>query len=177
MLSGWLVRPSPFYSPDIYTYFTLLNLTILFPTNSSLTKTGFGYAFNALPPPSNVTTNTNTGETPTNELADAFSIIFAAVGKFEVFTILQVWFPFLRRFVSFLPPTPPMFINLFANKLVFLFDPPSNGTKALCNRPALPSGASGYSLLTRGGVKSLMRCEVSLGRGVMGRRVCWRGIY
>lgn len=48
---------------------------------------GFGYHFNSLQ-------NSN------DELAKAFSIIFSAARKFRVITILQVWFPFLRRFVS-----------------------------------------------------------------------------
>ncbi|KAF8967104.1 cytochrome P450 [Flammula alnicola] len=46
---------------------------------------GFGYAFNAL-------------TDDTNELARAFSVIFSTARKFRVMTILQVWFPFLRRF-------------------------------------------------------------------------------
>ena len=37
-----------------------------------------------------------------NELARAFGIIFSTARQFRVFTILQVWFPFLRRFVSIL---------------------------------------------------------------------------
>jgi hypothetical protein len=35
-----------------------------------------------------------------NELARAFGIIFSTARKFRAITILQVWFPFLRRFVS-----------------------------------------------------------------------------
>ncbi|KAJ6466379.1 cytochrome P450 [Mycena sanguinolenta] len=46
---------------------------------------GFGYHFNAL-------TDDN------NELAQAFGVIFSTARKFRVMTILQVWFPFLRRF-------------------------------------------------------------------------------
>uniref|UniRef100_A0A8H7XTF7 Cytochrome P450 n=1 Tax=Psilocybe cubensis TaxID=181762 RepID=A0A8H7XTF7_PSICU len=46
---------------------------------------GFGYAFNALTDDS-------------NELARAFSVIFSTARKFRVMTILQAWFPFLRRF-------------------------------------------------------------------------------
>ncbi|KAF9463000.1 cytochrome P450 [Collybia nuda] len=46
---------------------------------------GFGYSFNSL-------THTD------NELADAFSTIFSTARKFRVITILQVWFPVLRRF-------------------------------------------------------------------------------
>ncbi|KAF7357654.1 Cytochrome P450 [Mycena sanguinolenta] len=45
----------------------------------------FGYHFNAL-------TDDN------NELAQAFGVIFSTARKFRVMTILQVWFPFLRRF-------------------------------------------------------------------------------
>ncbi|PPQ66616.1 hypothetical protein CVT26_009377 [Gymnopilus dilepis] len=46
---------------------------------------GFGYAFNAL-------------RDDTNELATAFSTIFSTARKFRVMTILQAWFPILRRF-------------------------------------------------------------------------------
>ncbi|PPQ81273.1 hypothetical protein CVT25_015057 [Psilocybe cyanescens] len=46
---------------------------------------GFGYTFNALTDDS-------------NELARAFSVIFSTARKFRVMTILQAWFPFLRRF-------------------------------------------------------------------------------
>ncbi|KAJ6584658.1 cytochrome P450 [Mycena capillaripes] len=46
---------------------------------------GFGYNFNSL-------TDDN------NELAHAFGVIFSTARKFRVMTILQVWFPFLRRF-------------------------------------------------------------------------------
>ncbi|KAJ7164713.1 cytochrome P450 [Mycena crocata] len=46
---------------------------------------GFGYHFNSL-------TDDN------NELAQAFGVIFSTARKFRVMTILQVWFPFLRRF-------------------------------------------------------------------------------
>lgn len=48
---------------------------------------GFGYQFNALS-----TYNT------TNELAQAFGVIFSTARKFRVMTILQVWFPILRKF-------------------------------------------------------------------------------
>ncbi|KAJ7134340.1 cytochrome P450 [Mycena epipterygia] len=46
---------------------------------------GFGYHFNSL-------TDDH------NELAHAFGVIFSTARKFRVMTILQVWFPFLRRF-------------------------------------------------------------------------------
>ncbi|KAJ7505563.1 cytochrome P450 [Mycena galericulata] len=46
---------------------------------------GFGYHFNSL-------------TDDTNELAHAFGVIFSTARKFRVMTILQVWFPFLRRF-------------------------------------------------------------------------------
>jgi len=116
MLSGWLVCSVPFSLSDIYVYSRLPDLLILFHyilapcerpeflTDDSQ-RTGFGYRFDALPPPSEV--NANTNDTP-NELANAFSVIFAAADKLDVFTILQIWFPFLRRFVSFL--LPPLFI-------------------------------------------------------------------
>jgi hypothetical protein len=50
--------------------------------------TGFGYTFDSLVDDS-------------NELANAFSVIFSTARKFRVITILQVWFPFLRKFVRF----------------------------------------------------------------------------
>ncbi|KAJ6557224.1 cytochrome P450 [Mycena vulgaris] len=46
---------------------------------------GFGYNFNSL-------------TDDDNELAHAFGVIFSTARKFRVMTILQVWFPFLRRF-------------------------------------------------------------------------------
>ncbi|TFK40706.1 cytochrome P450 [Crucibulum laeve] len=46
---------------------------------------GFGYSFNSL-------------TDDTNELANAFGVIFSTARKFRMITILQVWFPFLRRF-------------------------------------------------------------------------------
>ncbi|TFK70387.1 cytochrome P450 [Pluteus cervinus] len=46
---------------------------------------GFGYTFNSL-------------ISDRDELAEAFSIIFSTARKFRVMTILQVWFPILRRF-------------------------------------------------------------------------------
>ncbi|KAJ7081387.1 cytochrome P450 [Mycena belliarum] len=46
---------------------------------------GFGYHFNSL-----------TGAS--DELAHAFGVIFSTARRFRVMTILQVWFPFLRRF-------------------------------------------------------------------------------
>ncbi|KAK0188253.1 cytochrome P450 [Armillaria mellea] len=48
---------------------------------------GFGYHFDSLSSRGN-----------TNELAQAFSIIFSTARKFRLVTILQVWFPILRRF-------------------------------------------------------------------------------
>lgn len=48
---------------------------------------GFGYHFNSLSSCDN-----------TNELAHAFSVIFSTARKFRLITILQVWFPILRRF-------------------------------------------------------------------------------
>ncbi|KAK0222053.1 cytochrome P450 [Armillaria fumosa] len=48
---------------------------------------GFGYHFDSLSSCDN-----------TNELAQAFSVIFSTARKFRLVTILQVWFPILRRF-------------------------------------------------------------------------------
>ncbi|KAJ7246417.1 cytochrome P450 [Mycena rebaudengoi] len=46
---------------------------------------GFGYHFNSL-------TDDN------NELAQAFGVVFSTARKFRVMTILQAWFPLLRKF-------------------------------------------------------------------------------
>ncbi|KAF7967767.1 hypothetical protein HWV62_33223 [Athelia sp. TMB] len=51
---------------------------------------GFGYEFNALTPRA-------PGESG-DELAEAFATIFSTARKFRIMTILQVWFPLLRRF-------------------------------------------------------------------------------
>ena len=53
------------------------------------TCTGFGYVFNSL----------NDHIIEQNELARAFGVIFSTARKFRVVTILQVWFPILRKFV------------------------------------------------------------------------------
>ncbi|KAF5337476.1 hypothetical protein D9758_013586 [Tetrapyrgos nigripes] len=52
---------------------------------------GFGYAFNSLD-------SESSSESSKDELANAFSVIFSTARKFRVMTILQVWFPFFRRF-------------------------------------------------------------------------------
>ncbi|KAE9402311.1 cytochrome P450 [Gymnopus androsaceus JB14] len=55
---------------------------------------GFGYSFHSL-------AHAHTQALPSessDELADAFSTIFSTARKFRVMTILQVWFPWLRRF-------------------------------------------------------------------------------
>ncbi|KJA14310.1 hypothetical protein HYPSUDRAFT_150573 [Hypholoma sublateritium FD-334 SS-4] len=46
---------------------------------------GFGYAFDAL-------------TDDTNELARAFAVVFATARRFRAMTVLQAWFPVLRRF-------------------------------------------------------------------------------
>jgi len=48
---------------------------------------GFGYAFDSL-------TNVE------NELANAFRVIFETSSKFRARLILEMWIPFLRRFVK-----------------------------------------------------------------------------
>jgi hypothetical protein len=68
----------------------------------SLVREGFGYHFNSL-------TDDN------NELAHAFGVIFSTARKFRVMTILQVWFPFLRRFVS-----TPLPFSPFPRRLVIV---------------------------------------------------------
>ena len=62
---------------------------------------GFGYAFNSLSAASHTA-----GGKEENELARAFAVIFSTARKFRVATILQVWFPALRRFVSIFPLRP-----------------------------------------------------------------------
>ena len=54
---------------------------------------GFGYAFNSLEAAAERRENES-------ELARAFAVIFATARKFRVMTVLQVWFPVLRNFVS-----------------------------------------------------------------------------
>ncbi|KAI0345687.1 cytochrome P450 [Trametopsis cervina] len=53
-------------------------------------EAGFGYVFNSL--------NDGGGGEEENELARAFGVIFSTARKFRVITILQVWFPVLRKF-------------------------------------------------------------------------------
>lgn len=55
--------------------------------------TGIGYHFDSL-------TASAAGHAEESELAVAFSVIFASARQFRVMTILQVWFPVLRIFVS-----------------------------------------------------------------------------
>ena len=57
-------------------------------------EAGFGYTFNSL----EAAAERRDSE---SELAQAFGVIFGTARKFRVMTILQVWFPVLRRFVSF----------------------------------------------------------------------------
>ncbi|KAI0051085.1 cytochrome P450 [Auriscalpium vulgare] len=59
-------------------------------------EAGFGYHFNSLPPPS-LATKPEEFEND-NELARAFGVIFSTARKFRVLSVLQVWFPVLRRF-------------------------------------------------------------------------------
>ena len=56
-------------------------------------QAGFGYHFNSLE------TAAERREDE-SELAHAFGIIFSTARKFRVMTILQVWFPVLKHFVS-----------------------------------------------------------------------------
>ncbi|KAF7299325.1 Cytochrome P450 [Mycena indigotica] len=58
-------------------------------TLDAVGEAGFGYAFHAL--------STNE-EDEQDELARAFADIFATARRFRVMTILQAWFPILRRF-------------------------------------------------------------------------------
>jgi hypothetical protein len=54
-------------------------------------EAGFGYSFNSL-------------TSDSDALANAFAVIFSTARKFRVMTILQVWFPILRKFASFFSP-------------------------------------------------------------------------
>ena len=56
-------------------------------------EAGFGYTFHALEAAAERRENEN-------ELARAFGVIFGTARKFRVMTVLQVWFPVLRHFVS-----------------------------------------------------------------------------
>lgn len=53
---------------------------------------GFGYRFNSL----SATAGSSEGET---ELAHAFSVIFSAARQFRIISVLQAWFPVLRKIV------------------------------------------------------------------------------
>ncbi|KAG5648394.1 hypothetical protein DXG03_004968 [Asterophora parasitica] len=57
-------------------------------------EAGFGYDFDALSSHASAHPQNETH----NELAAAFGVIFSTARKFRVMTILQVWFPVLRRF-------------------------------------------------------------------------------
>lgn len=61
-------------------------------------EAGFGYRFNSLAAAAQKG-DEKTGKSE-NELAQAFGVIFASARQFRVMTILQAWFPELRRFVS-----------------------------------------------------------------------------
>ncbi|KAL7277334.1 hypothetical protein ACG7TL_009192 [Trametes sanguinea] len=56
-------------------------------------EAGFGYEFHSLDGAAEHRENQS-------ELAQAFGVIFSTARKFRVMTILQVWFPVLRHFVS-----------------------------------------------------------------------------
>ncbi|KAH8818978.1 cytochrome P450 [Flagelloscypha sp. PMI_526] len=59
---------------------------------------GFGYNFDSLPHPEELDASGKREGKKDSELAKAFSVIFSSARKFRAMTILQVWFPFLRRF-------------------------------------------------------------------------------
>lgn len=61
-------------------------------------EAGFGYHFNSLA--SAACKGDEKAGKSENELAQAFGVIFASARQFRVMTILQAWFPELRRFVS-----------------------------------------------------------------------------
>ena len=58
-------------------------------------EAGFGYHFRAL----DAAAERRESESE-SELARAFGVIFGTARKFRVMTVLQVWFPVLRYFVS-----------------------------------------------------------------------------
>ena len=61
-------------------------------------EAGFGYPFHSLEAAAE-------RRDEESELARAFGVIFSTARKFRVMTILQVWFPVLRRFVRVLFPS------------------------------------------------------------------------
>ncbi|KAI0061590.1 cytochrome P450 [Artomyces pyxidatus] len=61
-------------------------------------EAGFGYHFDALPDPSDPACDPADAPSSNSELAHAFGVIFSTARKFRVMTVLQVWFPVLRRF-------------------------------------------------------------------------------
>ena len=69
---------------------------------------GFGYRFASLASATkrlvdadNRAATTADGDSDgDSELAAAFGVIFSTARRFRVMTVLQVWFPLLRRFVS-----------------------------------------------------------------------------
>lgn len=75
--------PSPPPTIDVLSWLTRATL-------DAIGLAGFGYHFDSLSPDTS------------NELADAFGVVFSTARKFRFMTIFQVWFPFLRRFVSVL---------------------------------------------------------------------------
>jgi hypothetical protein len=85
---------------------------------------GFGYRFNSL-----------TDES--NELALAYGTMFSTARKFRVMTILQVWFPILRGFVS-----PRVSVCSLQSSELFSL-PFSAKTKRRWSRPSRRSGESG----------------------------------
>jgi hypothetical protein len=56
------------------------------PKHSSMGNSGFGYHFNAL-----------SGQS--DELANAYQLIFTTAKKLQLRTILETWVPLLRKFV------------------------------------------------------------------------------
>lgn len=69
------------------------------PFNSCLLLVGFGYEFRSVAAAAGVPRR----EEEVDELARAFGLIFSTARQFRALTILQVWFPVLRRFVSCSP--------------------------------------------------------------------------
>ncbi|KAK0464724.1 cytochrome P450 [Desarmillaria tabescens] len=76
----WLQSPGKPVRVDALSYLARATLDVI-------GLAGFGYHFDSLSSCDN-----------TNELAHAFSVIFSTARKFRLMTILQVWFPILRRF-------------------------------------------------------------------------------
>jgi hypothetical protein len=65
-------------------------------SHALISVSGFGYSFHSLPTPGMDPTN---AEKTDNELARAFATMFSPRHQFSTWSILAIWFPFLRKLV------------------------------------------------------------------------------